>query len=108
MFGIDDDSVFEEFERDELEKPCPRKVLDDRIIYTSRSLGVPEAKRLRPPVLCDFGAVVSGKEPNDRDVQPDLYRAPEVMLGIPWGREIDIWNAGCMVRRTLCCSSGRR
>lgn len=24
------------------------------------------------------------------------YRAPETILGIPWGREVDIWSLGCL------------
>lgn len=96
MFGIDDDAVFEDFEKQELENPCPRKEVDGRLIYLSRELDVP--RNLGPPVLCDFGAAVSGVNENVTDVQPDLYRAPEIILEIPWKYEIDIWNAGCMVR----------
>ncbi|KAL2261956.1 hypothetical protein VTK26DRAFT_2913 [Humicola hyalothermophila] len=47
-------------------------------------------------VLCDFGSVVSGEPANTKDVQPNLYRAPEVLLGVPWSYKIDIWNVGCM------------
>jgi serine/threonine-protein kinase SRPK3 len=83
-------------EREELESPCPRKEVDGRFIYVSRKLGIP--KNLAPPVLCDFGATVSGEKENVEDAQPNLYRAPEVILGAPWGYEIDIWNAGCLVR----------
>ncbi len=95
MFGIDDDSVFDKFERDELESPCARKEVDGRFIYVSRALAIPS--RLAPPVLCDFGAAVSGDRDNVTDVQPDLYRAPEVILGVPWGSAIDSWNTGCLV-----------
>jgi serine/threonine-protein kinase SRPK3 len=82
-------------EREELESPCPRKEVDGRFIYVSRKLGTP--KNLAPPVLCDFGATVSGEKENVEDAQPNLYRAPEVILGALWGYEIDIWNAGCLV-----------
>jgi hypothetical protein len=41
--------------------------------------------------------VMSGEQLNARDVQPDLYRAPEMILEIPWSYQIDIWNVGCMV-----------
>lgn len=50
------------------------------------------------PVLCDFGAAVPGDKEHTEDVQPNIYRAPEAILGVPWTHAIDIWNAGCMVR----------
>ncbi|EPE02185.1 protein kinase [Ophiostoma piceae UAMH 11346] len=95
MFSIDDNSIYEAFERDELEHPCARKEVNGRVVYASRQLAVPEF--LGPPVLCDFGAAVSGETKNVTDVQPDLYRAPEIILEIPWRYEIDIWNAGCLI-----------
>jgi serine/threonine protein kinase len=30
-------------------------------------------------------------------VQPDGYRAPEVILDAPWSTPIDIWSFGCIV-----------
>jgi hypothetical protein len=33
-------------------------------------------------------------------VQPNICRALEVILGIPWTYSIDIWNGGCMVRKS--------
>ncbi|AEO62405.1 uncharacterized protein THITE_2106524 [Thermothielavioides terrestris NRRL 8126] len=96
MFGAEDDSIFEKFEEAELNNPSPRKEVEGgRFIYVSRQLDAP--KELAPPVLCDFGSVVSGEQVNTRDVQPDLYRSPEVILDMPWSYEIDIWNVGCMV-----------
>jgi hypothetical protein len=95
MFGAEDDLIFQEFEEQELESPSPRKEVDGRFVYLSRQLNVP--KSLGPPVLCDFGSVMSGEQLNARDVQPDLYRAPEMILEIPWSYQIDIWNVGCMV-----------
>ncbi|KAJ6136096.1 hypothetical protein N7512_001256 [Penicillium capsulatum] len=57
MFGIADDTVFRDFEIDELQNPCPRKELDGRTIYTSRELRMP--KNLGAPILCDFGWLYS-------------------------------------------------
>lgn len=28
---------------------------------------------------------------------PDLYRAPEILLGLPWDNRIDIWALGLTV-----------
>ncbi|EEY16285.1 serine/threonine-protein kinase SRPK3 [Verticillium alfalfae VaMs.102] len=69
MFGIEDDSVFTAFEEEELSDPSPRKTVD---------AVVGEVERLE-------------------DVQPDIYRAPEVIVEAPWSYSIDIWNTGCVI-----------
>lgn len=96
MFGIEDDSVFSDFEEQELANPSPRKSVDERVVYLSRELRMP--KNWGAPVLCDFGSAVTGGIEHLEDIQPDIYRAPEVILEAPWSYEIDIWNTGCMVR----------
>lgn len=104
MFGIADDSVFNEYEETELQHPSPRKEVDGRTIYTSRNLPVP--KNIGAPILCDFGSAVFGDDEHLEDVQPDVYRAPEVFLEVPWSYNIDIWNVGCVVRKRHyyhCC-----
>lgn len=95
MLGIDDDSVFTAFEEQELLDPSPRKTTEGRTVYLSRELQIPKA--WGAPVLCDFGSAVLGDVEHQEDVQPAIYRAPEVILEAPWSYEIDIWNAGCMV-----------
>lgn len=54
MLGINDDSVFSDFEEEELQSPVPRKELekDGRIIYMSWGLRMP--KKFGAPVLCDL------------------------------------------------------
>ncbi|XP_037939613.1 serine/threonine-protein kinase PRP4 homolog [Teleopsis dalmanni] len=48
--------------------------------------------------LCDFG---SASTINDNDITPYLvsrfYRAPEIILGIPYDYGIDMWSAGCTI-----------
>ncbi|KAG4429982.1 hypothetical protein IFR05_014532 [Cadophora sp. M221] len=95
MFGIEDDSVFTAFEEQELVDPSPRKTVNGRTIYLSRELQIP--KTWGAPVLCDFGSAVVGDIEHLEDVQPDIYRAPEVILEAPWSYQIDIWNTGCMI-----------
>jgi serine/threonine protein kinase len=99
MFGIADDSVFSDFEGRELETPSPRKELDGRIIYVSRELKMP--REWGAPVLCDFGSAMSGGIEHFEDIQPNIYRAPEVILESPWTYSVDIWNVGCMVRKQV-------
>ncbi|CRG82797.1 Putative dual specificity tyrosine-phosphorylation-regulated kinase 3 homolog [Talaromyces islandicus] len=95
MFGIADDSVFRDFEERELQSPSPRKELDGRTIYVSQELRMP--KKWGAPVLCDFGSAVPGNVEHSEDIQPNIYRAPEVILEAPWTYSVDIWNVGCMI-----------
>ena len=69
------------------------------MIYESRGLKIPE-KHGRP-VLCDFGEARFGKESYDEDIQPYIYRAPDVILDIPWSYSVDIWNVGVLVSVNL-------
>ncbi|KAJ5779490.1 hypothetical protein N7457_007210 [Penicillium paradoxum] len=96
MFGFKDDSVFTDFEEGELQRPVPRKDMDTdgRMIYMSQELKVP--KQVGAPVLCDFGSAMLGQY-HSVFVQPMIYRAPEVILGVPWTYSADIWNVGCMI-----------
>ncbi|KAL1859973.1 hypothetical protein Plec18170_001921 [Paecilomyces lecythidis] len=95
MFGIANDSVFSDFMENELHTPCPRKELDERTIYVSQELRVP--REWGAPVLCDFGSAMPGGIEHLEDIQPNVYRAPEVILEVPWTYKVDIWNVGCMI-----------
>lgn len=98
MFGIKDDSVFTDFEEKELQKPVPRKEIhtDVRTIYMSQELKIP--KQVSSPILCDLGSAIHGDQHHSVFIQPQIYRAPEVLMGVPWTFSADIWNVGCMVR----------
>jgi serine/threonine-protein kinase SRPK3 len=100
MFSVpDDDLIFQELEQEELRNPSPGKELDGRTIYISSQLGRPT--EFGPPVPCDFGSAVLGNIGHTEDIQPNIYRAPEVILEAPWGYSVDIWNVGCMVSTSL-------
>ncbi|CAK3877905.1 kinase [Lecanosticta acicola] len=94
-FRVGDDSIFDDFAEAEMDNPIPRKVDGDRVIYESRGLKMP--KKTGPPVLCDFGEARLGRSSYTDDIQPYVYRAPEVILDIPWSYEVDIWNVGVMI-----------
>ncbi|KAK2861261.1 hypothetical protein FQN49_004383 [Arthroderma sp. PD_2] len=93
LMGIDDKAVLYEYEKDELEYPVPRKVVDGRTIYLSRPLPF----TFGPPVLCDLGEARLGDQEHDDDIMPDVYRAPEVIMGMKWGYKVDIWNVAMVV-----------
>lgn len=48
--------------------------------------------------LCDFG---SASLISDNEITPYLvsrfYRAPEIILGIPYDFGIDMWSSGCAI-----------
>jgi serine/threonine protein kinase len=39
----------------------------------------------------------SSRDVHDGLIQPDIYRAPEVILGMSWTSKVDIWNVGALV-----------
>ncbi|KAM3425092.1 hypothetical protein BST61_g7058 [Cercospora zeina] len=94
-FRVEDDSIFDDFAKAEMTNPIPREIDGDRVIYESRGLRMP--KKTGPPVLCDFGEARFSRSSYTDDIQPYVYRAPEVILDIPWSYEVDIWNVGVMI-----------
>ncbi|EAQ88814.1 hypothetical protein CHGG_05433 [Chaetomium globosum CBS 148.51] len=70
MFECNDKSALMRFEQAELDDPSPRKEVNGRVIHITRM---------------------------DSYAQPRQYRAPEVILKVPWGPKIDIWNVGCLI-----------
>ena len=97
MLTVSDESILWDFERAEIEEPSPRKVIDDvRTIYGSRRLGLPKDSLWGEPALCDFGEARIG-EFHKGLIQPELYRAPEVLFNMRWDSSVDIWNVAVLV-----------
>lgn len=89
-----------DFADEEIRHPIPRKSTDEsRTIYQSRQFRRPlRGKSFGLPILCDFGEARIGKTHNSGPfVQPDIYRAPEIIFEMTWGSAIDIWNLGVLV-----------
>lgn len=81
-------------EQNEIDTPCARKRIGDTIIYVSQyMLGGRGAL-----VISDFGQARIGAEQHG-NAMPVSYRAPEVILDMPWGPAVDTWSAGLMVKR---------
>lgn len=95
MFEFGESGEIEEYLKEDAEEPLPHKVAIDRFLYLSRPFGIP--KLLGRPVLADFGHASLGDEENMRPIQPDAYRAPEVIMEATWSYSADIWNMGCFV-----------
>mmetsp|Transcript_62051 Transcript_62051/g.109971 ORF Transcript_62051/g.109971 Transcript_62051/m.109971 type:complete len:434 (-) Transcript_62051:112-1413(-) len=47
--------------------------------------------------LIDFGAATLEYDYRNSYVQSRWYRAPEVMLGLPWDEKVDVWSLGCVL-----------
>ncbi|KAF5322660.1 hypothetical protein D9619_001284 [Psilocybe cf. subviscida] len=91
----DKESVWKEAEQRELTDPCARKQVGDRVIYATPPPVVP--KTFEYAVLCDFGEARPGEKTHREDIQPFAFRAPEVILEIPFSYPADIWNMGVML-----------
>ncbi|RMZ19777.1 hypothetical protein D0859_16231, partial [Hortaea werneckii] len=98
MLTIDDESLLPAFEQEEASNSSPRKVIDDtRTVYGSRKLGLPKDALWGQPVLCEFGEARTGPGPHKGLIQPELYRAPEVLFEMGWDSSADIWNVAVMI-----------
>jgi dual specificity tyrosine-phosphorylation-regulated kinase 2/3/4 len=47
--------------------------------------------------IIDFGSSCFESERIYTYIQSRFYRAPEIVLGLPYGRPIDLWSLGCIV-----------
>jgi serine/threonine-protein kinase SRPK3 len=47
-------------------------------------------------VLSDFGTIKKINKNNNDEIQTRYYRAPEVILGCNWNKNVDIWSVGCV------------
>jgi serine/threonine protein kinase len=97
MFAIADKSVPSRIAQMEKEKPSPRKVIPDRVIYNSYRF--PDAQCVRSPIIADFGEARMGDlgQKYRGRIMPDFYRAPEVILRMEWDCKVDMWSVGLMV-----------
>jgi dual-specificity kinase len=62
------------------------------------------ARRLptRPDIrLIDFGSATFDADHHSAVVSTRHYRAPEIVLGLGWGRPCDLWSLGCIIVELL-------
>ncbi|TPX22276.1 hypothetical protein DIZ76_014144 [Coccidioides immitis] len=99
MLTLEDSTMLADFARAEAKDPSPRKVDGSHIIYQSRRFRPPTGgKGYGLPVLCDFGEARIGKKHESSPfVQPDIYRAPEIIFEMSWGSAVDIWNLAGLI-----------
>jgi serine/threonine-protein kinase SRPK3 len=96
LLGLADPSIVEQLDAEEIAESSFYKNVNGYNIYRSANFGIP--KTFGRPILCDFSLARNGQVEHCHDIQPDPYRAPEVILEMPLGYPVDIWNVGVMVR----------
>ncbi|TWU72709.1 hypothetical protein ED733_004179 [Metarhizium rileyi] len=91
LIGIVDKSIFSTVEENEIQKPSPRKVVGNTVTQVSQYMLGGKG----PLILCDLGQARIGHEQLG-NAMPIPYRAPEVILNMPWGDSVDAWSAGLL------------
>ena len=51
--------------------------------------------------VIDFGSSCFSTDQLSSYVQSRSYRAPEVILGLPYGQKVDVWSLGCILAELL-------
>lgn len=108
LVRVQDPDVFKEMEDLEISQPSARKITTETAVFVSESREpVGDSDRwvgdINFLVLCDFGEARPGDSSHTGLVQPGPFRAPEVLLEIPWSYPIDIWNLACLVSSFVLC-----
>ncbi|KAK2623947.1 hypothetical protein QTJ16_006581 [Diplocarpon rosae] len=101
LVSFEDTSILEKFVQVHDERKMPRVDRGGHSIYQSQNQFGPLQVRLGPivPIISDFGHAqwINESQPQINPIQPDNYRAPEVILGTGWGSSADIWNFGVLL-----------
>jgi serine/threonine protein kinase len=80
LLALRNPSILDSIAQDEMNNPSPRKRVDAREIYLSRNHWGLLPKDVGRSVITDFGLAVRGDDPpNSHPIQPEGYRAPEVV-----------------------------
>lgn len=105
MVSFEDPTVLAEFLDSQFETPMACKIdSTGRPVYQSHNDFGPLKSLGSIPQLVDFGLANGLRQDDDWGIwpiQPDHYRAPDVILGIGWQLNVDIWNFGVLVRGVI-------
>jgi serine/threonine-protein kinase SRPK3 len=98
LMGVESNDAFVQMEEAEAREPSESKTHQDGRYIVYRSRVMPGIEDLGEPVLTDFGEARIIHGDCSDDIQPEHYRAPEVIFEHPWNEKVDLWNFGCLVR----------
>ncbi|POR33931.1 Protein kinase-like domain protein [Tolypocladium paradoxum] len=113
MVSFEDQSTIEAFVQGQATHPMARKHVSGHTVYRCHNDFGPITHGLGNmiPHITDFGLAQRGDkaEPLIHPIQPNEFRAPEVLFGIGWSYSADIWNFGAMIWELLTgCSLFRQ
>lgn len=91
--GVIDKEIFRKYEQKQIDQPVPQKTLDDRVVYASRPMPPTAGK----PVISDLSEARFANSEHTDLIMPNLYRAPEVLLDVPWSYPVDKWAFAMVV-----------
>jgi serine/threonine-protein kinase SRPK3 len=98
LVGLIDPSILNQLDAKEIKGSVLCKRVKGYNIYTPVHFGF---AKFGSPILCNFTHTSNEQVERCHNIQRYDYRAPEVILDIPWGYAVDIWNVGVMVRDFL-------
>lgn len=101
MVTFEDNSTIKAFIQAQASHPMARKFVNGRTVYSCHNDFGPVIIGLGNmiPQITDSGLAQRGDvaEPLIHPIQPNEFRAPEVLLGTGWSYSADMWNFGAMV-----------
>ncbi|KAK9320294.1 kinase-like domain-containing protein [Lipomyces orientalis] len=101
MVTFEDPAVLGDFMNSQLDQPMQYKIdCTGRLVYRCHNDFGPLRKVKNIPKIVDFGLSTRLDCQDDwgiYPIQPDHYRAPEVILGCGWKMSADIWNLGILL-----------
>lgn len=119
LMSFENESIVSRFIKEQttgLPMQCKTDSTTGRTVYRCHNdFGALDWRELKNmvPKIADFGlgtrldseyqdGKARRREVGIHPIQPDHYRAPEVILGCGWDFSADIWNFGVMVRDVFC------
>ncbi|EGD95605.1 CMGC protein kinase [Trichophyton tonsurans CBS 112818] len=107
LMNFESNEILTSFVRQKQQMVCKLDEKSGRTIYRcNNDFGPLNGKQFTNliPKITDFGLSKRLDESNRRfsyPIQPDYYRAPEVILGCGWDEKADIWNFGVLLWNIL-------
>lgn len=101
LLSVNDESSLQRIEEAEATNPSKPSNVNGYPIYPSRGEPISMLELNLDPVLTDFGSSRSAAAVNKDWWMPDTHRAPEVLMGLPWDAQVDVWSIGVMASRAI-------